>query len=44
MVQLVVIFAVGFIALYFGTLFLSPFSQYATDVHCGINVLLHIPC
>jgi hypothetical protein len=42
--QLVIILLVGFIALYFGTLLLSPFSQYATDVHCGINVLLHIPC
>jgi hypothetical protein len=43
-VQVIVILALGFIALYGGTWLLSPFSQYATDAHCGINVILHLPC
>jgi hypothetical protein len=43
-VQIIVILVLSFIAIYGGTWLMAPFSQYAADAHCGINVILHISC
>lgn len=44
LVQIIACFITGFIALYGGSWLLAPYFQSVDDVHCGINVLLHMPC